>query len=137
MVVVLRCIPGAKLRLRGRTIPALSRLACATLARQTGNMFRCGNRATPFYRLLNAAFCCCFLVVVGRPAQVSAQEASDCRAKLARDILELGNIVSVKTGHVSKKIDDAIETDHSRPRRKSRLRKWPRDVSARFRSPGL
>lgn len=34
--------------------------------------------------------------------QVSAQEASDCRSKLARDMLELGNIVSVKTGHVSK-----------------------------------
>lgn len=36
------------------------------------------------------------------PSQVAAQEASDCRAKLARDMLELGKIVSVKTGHVSK-----------------------------------
>lgn len=34
--------------------------------------------------------------------QVSAQEASDCRAKLAKDTLELGKIVSVKTGHVSR-----------------------------------
>lgn len=34
-------------------------------------------------------------------AQVAAQEASDCRAKLTRDMLELGKIVSVKTGHVS------------------------------------
>lgn len=41
----------------------------------------------------------CFGVCVF--AQVSAQEASDCRAKLARDTLELGKIVSVKTGHVS------------------------------------
>ena len=34
-------------------------------------------------------------------AQVAAQEASDCRAKLTKDMLELGKIVSVKTGHVS------------------------------------
>lgn len=30
------------------------------------------------------------------------QEASDCRAKLTRDMLELGKIVTVKTGHVSR-----------------------------------
>lgn len=36
--------------------------------------------------------------------QVSAQEASDCRAKLARDTLELGKIVSLKSGHVSRDV---------------------------------
>ena len=36
--------------------------------------------------------------------QVAAQEASDCRAKLARDTLELGKIVSVKTGQVSRRV---------------------------------
>ncbi|CAM9101773.1 unnamed protein product [Ascophyllum nodosum] len=34
--------------------------------------------------------------------KVAAQEASDCRAKLARDTLELGKIVSVKTGQIGR-----------------------------------
>ncbi|CAM9986686.1 unnamed protein product [Scytosiphon promiscuus] len=37
--------------------------------------------------------------------KVAVQEASDCRAKLTRDMLELGKIVSVKTGHIGKYVE--------------------------------
>eukprot|EP00903_Cladosiphon_okamuranus_P007033 g6838.t1 len=37
--------------------------------------------------------------------KVAAQEASDCRAKLTKDMLELGKIVSVKTGHIGKYVE--------------------------------
>lgn len=39
---------------------------------------------------------------------MAAQEASDCRAKLARDSLELGKIVNVKTGQVTNAIFSCI-----------------------------
>ncbi|CAM9104732.1 unnamed protein product [Ectocarpus fasciculatus] len=44
-------------------------------------------------------------VVEGLLRKVAAQEASDSRATLTRDMLELGKIVSVKTGHIGKYVE--------------------------------
>ena len=86
-------------------------LACDTSARPETAPLRQTNSS--LFRLIDARFCggC------GRLVQVSAQEASDCRSKLARDILELGNIVSVKTGHVSKTVKGIM----SRPPAEQRM----------------
>ncbi|CBJ26310.1 Tousled-like protein kinase [Ectocarpus siliculosus] len=44
-------------------------------------------------------------VVEGLLRKVAAQEASDSRATLTRDMLDLGKIVSVKTGHIGKYVE--------------------------------
>ncbi|CAM9499039.1 unnamed protein product [Pylaiella littoralis] len=44
-------------------------------------------------------------VIEGLLRKVATQEASDCRAKLTRDMLELGKIVSVKTGQIGKYVE--------------------------------